>query len=129
MRRRVPNIWVPPAQRPPLLAFNRQNLAAFVIAAGRANGVTCNRAAALRTLAKLRPMPAVRRFARAQSHLGCFAFGNSHVSGLEKQSLWKTQTRSHFFNFNLSSALQSDFRFVSAAAIVAAAALQTRPPS
>src|SRR5207302_7964987 len=75
-------------------------------------------------------MPAVRRFACAQSHLGRFAFGDSHVSGLEKQSLWKTQTRSHFFNFNLSSALQSDFRFVSAAAaIVAAAALQTRPPS
>src|SRR5437899_5809119 len=123
MRRRVLIIWVPPAQRPPLPAFNRQNLAAFVIAAGRANGVTCNRAAALRTLAKLRPMPAVRRFACAQSHLGRFAFGDSHVSGLEKQSVWKTQTRSHFFNFNLSCVLQSDLRFVSAAAALFAAAL------
>ena len=91
--------------------------------------MTGDRAAALRAFAKLRAMPAVGRFARAQPHLGCFALGNSHLSGLEKQSLWKTQTRPHFFNFNLSRALQSDFRFVSAAAAVAAAALQTRPPS
>ena len=68
-------------------AFDGQDLAAFVVTTGGANRVARNRAAALRTLAKLRAMPAVGRFARTQPHLGCFAFGDSHVSGLEKQSL------------------------------------------
>ena len=49
--------------------------------------MTCNRTGALRTFTQLRTMPAVGRFARAQAHLGRFAFGDSHVSGLEKQSL------------------------------------------
>ncbi len=49
--------------------------------------MTGDRAAALWAFAKLRAMPAVRRLAGAQPHLGCFAFGDSHVSGLEKQSL------------------------------------------
>jgi hypothetical protein len=49
--------------------------------------MTGHRAAALRAFAKLWSMPAVGRFARAQAHLGCFAFGDSHVSALEKQSL------------------------------------------
>ncbi len=69
------------------LAFDRQHLAAFIIPTGRANRVTGNGAAALRALAKLRAMPAVRRFTRAQPHLRGFAFWDSHVSGLEKQSL------------------------------------------
>jgi hypothetical protein len=68
-------------------AFDRQNLAAFIIAARGANSMTGHRAAALRAFAKLWSMPAVGRFARAQAHLGRFAFGDSHVSGLEKQSL------------------------------------------
>jgi len=74
-------------------AFDRHNLAAFVIAAGRTNGVACDGAAALRTLAKLRPMPAVRRFARAQPHLRRFTFWDSHLSGLGKQENRKTQMR------------------------------------
>jgi len=60
------------------LAFDRQHLPAFIIAAGGANRVTCDRAAALWTLAKLGPMPAVRGSARAQAHLRCFTFGDSH---------------------------------------------------
>jgi hypothetical protein len=43
------------------------------------------------TLAKLRPMPAVRRFARAQPHFGCLAFGDSHGERERKQEIPKIQ--------------------------------------
>ena len=68
------------------LAFDRQHLSAFIIAAGGANRVTGNRAAALRTLAKLMSMPAVSSFARAQPHLRCFAFGDSHGDNEESRN-------------------------------------------
>src|SRR5207244_4819174 len=71
----------------PILAFDRQDLATFIIAARRANSMTGDGAPTLWAFAKLRPMPAVGRFSCAQPHLGCFAFRDSHGSGLEKQSL------------------------------------------
>ena len=53
--------------------------------------MTGHRAAALRAFAKLWSMPAVSRFARAQPHLGRFAFGDSHVSRERKQGILKIQ--------------------------------------
>ena len=110
-------------------AFDRQHLTSLIIAARRANGVTGDSAAALWALAKLRPMPTVGCFARAQPHLRGFAFRDSHASRLEKQSLPEIQMRFHFFTFNLSSALQSGFRFVSGDAASDFVNLQTLPPS
>jgi len=51
------------------LAFNRQDLAPFIIAARRANGVAADGAAALRALGQLWAVPTIRRLALAQSHL------------------------------------------------------------
>jgi len=50
-------------------ALDGQDLAAFVIAAGRANRMAPHGAAALRALGQLGPMPAVGCFAGAQPHL------------------------------------------------------------
>jgi hypothetical protein len=62
-----------------LTSVNRQYLAALVITTGRAGGVRLDGAAALRALVKLRRLPAMRCFARAQPHLRSFAFWDSHI--------------------------------------------------
>ena len=128
------------ALRPlPLTRFDRQDLAALVIAAGRAGGVRSDRAAALRAFIELRRLPAMRCLARAQAHLRGFAFWNSHKSGSGKQEIRKRQmaqgsaVRSgclasaarileyceraaiYLRSFNLSSALQSGGRSSSTA--------------
>jgi hypothetical protein len=51
------------------LAFDRQDLAPFIIAARRADSVAAGGAAALRALGQLRAVPTIRRLALAQSHL------------------------------------------------------------
>ena len=53
--------------------------------------MTANWASALRTFSQLRTMPAVRSLAGAQSHLGGFAFWNSHRSEQGKQEIRKRQ--------------------------------------
>ena len=74
-------------------AFNGQNLAAFIIAAGSANSMSRHGAAALGALCQLRRMPAVGRLARSQPHLRGFAFWDSHVSVERKQEISKIQMR------------------------------------
>jgi hypothetical protein len=65
--------WLEPtspiARRLQLLAFQRQDLAATVIAAGWAGDVRRQAASALWAFVELRRVPAVCRFPRAQSHL------------------------------------------------------------
>ena len=61
-----------------LFALKRQHLPPAVVTARRARDVRGNGAPALGTFVQMRSMPAVRRLARAQSHLGCFAFWDSH---------------------------------------------------
>jgi len=68
----------PTGRRLQLLAFQRQDLAATVIAAGWAGDVRRHAAPALWAFVELRGVPAVCRFSRAQSHLWCFAFWDSH---------------------------------------------------
>ena len=86
---RRPIIGVPTARRPSLLSFDCEHLPALVIAARWANRVRRHSAAALRTFAELWRMPAVRRFARAQPHLGCFALWNSHEGNQESREIRK----------------------------------------
>jgi hypothetical protein len=66
-------VWLEPmsptVRRLHLLAFQRQDLAATVIAARWAGDVRRQAASALRAFVELRGMPAVCRFPRAQSHL------------------------------------------------------------
>ncbi len=50
-----------------------------------------DRASALGAFIQLRGHPAMRGLARAQAHLGGFAFWNSHTSGLGKQEISETQ--------------------------------------
>jgi hypothetical protein len=71
--------------RPSLFCVDRQDLAPFVVTAGSASCVRRHRAAALWAFIKLRRLPTVGCFARAQSHFRCFAFGDSHKSGSCKQ--------------------------------------------
>ena len=61
-----------------LSGLDREDLAAFVVAAGRAGLVRRNGAAALAALVEQRGVKAVGGFARAQPHLGHLAFWNSH---------------------------------------------------
>jgi hypothetical protein len=61
-----------------LFTLERQHLSSAVVAARRAGDVRGNSAPALGAFVQMRSMPAVCRFARAQSHLGCFAFWDSH---------------------------------------------------
>jgi hypothetical protein len=61
-----------------LTCVYRQDLTTLIITARRAGGVPTHTGAALRALGKLRSMPAVRRLAGTQAHLGGFAFWNSH---------------------------------------------------
>ena len=61
-----------------LTCVYRQNLATLVITTRWTGGVATHTGAALRALRKLWSMPAVRRLAGAQAHLGGFAFWNSH---------------------------------------------------
>jgi hypothetical protein len=63
-----------------LFAFERQHLSPAVVTARRAGDVRGNGTSALGAFVQMRSMPAVRRFAGAQSHLGCFAFWDSHIS-------------------------------------------------
>ena len=55
-----------------------QDLSALVVSAGRADRVRDLCAAALAALAELRSMPAIRRFARPETHLRSFTFWNTH---------------------------------------------------
>ena len=80
-----------------LLAFERQHLSTAVIAARWASDVRRDTASALGTLVQLPGMPTVRCFARAQPHLGCFAFWDSHGSELGKQEIRKRQWESRIF--------------------------------
>ena len=73
------------------LRADGQDLAALVIAAGRAGGVRRDGAAALGALVELRRLPAMRGLARAQSHLRSFAFWDSHKSESGKQEIRKRQ--------------------------------------
>ena len=59
----------PTGRRLQLLAFQRQDLSATVIAARWAGDVRWQAASALRTFVELRRVPAVCRFPSAQSHL------------------------------------------------------------
>ena len=74
-----------------LSAANRQDLATFVVATGGAGGMRGDGASALGALVQLRGDPAMRGLARAEAHLGGFAFWNSHTSGLGKQEISETQ--------------------------------------
>jgi hypothetical protein len=70
-------------EKPPwrsLESLDRQNLTAFVIAAGRAGAMRRNRAAALAALAELGSVKTVGGFARAQPHFGHLSFWNTHGS-------------------------------------------------
>ncbi len=69
------------------LRFHGQDLASFIIAAGRTGRMRSDGAAALRALVELRRPPAVRRLARAQPHLRGFAFWNSHIERLTKAGI------------------------------------------
>ncbi len=89
------------------LGFDRQDLAALVIAARRAGRVRTHRAAALWALVELRGFPTMRSLARAQAHLGCFAFWDSHKSRIGKQGIAKPQIRVS----PLASALRGRRRF------------------
>src|SRR5438094_3214591 len=62
----------------PLCRFDRQDLAAFVIAARRTGGVRADAASALAAADELRGVPAIGGLARAQPHFRGFAFWNSH---------------------------------------------------
>ena len=79
------------ARRKFLTGVDGQNLAPFVITAGRAGRVRSDGAAALRTLIELWSHPTMRGFARAQPHLRRFTFWNSHTSRIGKQEIGKTQ--------------------------------------
>ena len=83
---------------PSLLALDREDLPPLIIAASRADGVARNCAPALRTFGQLGGMPTIGRLARAQSHLGGFAFWNSHGSRLRKHSGLKRQRESTLVN-------------------------------
>jgi hypothetical protein len=61
-----------------LFALERQDLPPAVVTARRAGDVRGNGASALGAFVQMRSMPAVRRFASAQSHFGRFAFWDSH---------------------------------------------------
>src|SRR5215813_5156675 len=61
-----------------LFALKREHLSSAVVTARRASDMRGNGAPALGTFVQMRGMPAVRRLSRAQPHLGCFAFWNSH---------------------------------------------------
>jgi len=78
-------------RRLPLLAFQRQDLPATVIAARWAGDVRWQAASALRTFVELRRVPVVCCFPRAQSHLWCFAFWDSHDRRLPKHQSSKLQ--------------------------------------
>src|SRR5437867_170613 len=67
-----------------LFTLERQHLSPAVVTVGRASNVRGNGASTLGAFVQMRSMPAVGRFARAQSHLGCFAFWDSHGRGLRK---------------------------------------------
>jgi hypothetical protein len=79
------------------LAFDGQNLAPFIITAGRANGVAADGAAALRALGQLRAMPAIGRFALSQSHLRSFSFWNSHGERVRKAEFAEITTALSLF--------------------------------
>jgi len=91
----LPEAWLnptsPTGQRLQLFAFQRQYLAAAVISARWTSDVRRHAASALRALVKLRGVPAVCRFPRAQSHLWCFAFWDSHDRRLPKHNYTKKQ--------------------------------------
>jgi hypothetical protein len=61
-----------------LFTLKRQYLSSAVVTARRASNVRGDGAPALGAFIEMRSMPAVCRFARAQSHLGRFAFWDSH---------------------------------------------------
>jgi hypothetical protein len=62
-----------------LKGFDRQDLAALVVAARGAGAVRRDRTPTLAALAEQGGMKAVGGFARAQPHLGHLAFWNSHI--------------------------------------------------
>jgi len=74
-----------------LFALEREYLSSAVVTARRASNVRGDGASALGTLVQMRSMPAICRFARAQSHLGCFAFWDSHGRQLWKHDFGKKQ--------------------------------------
>src|SRR5690242_5104703 len=57
-----------------LFALKRKHLPSAVVTTRWAGHVRGNSASTLWTFVQMRRMPAVCRLARAQSHLGCFAF-------------------------------------------------------
>jgi len=81
----------PSGRRLQLLAFQRQDLAAAVIAARWTGDVRGHATPALRAFVELRSVPAVCRFPRAQSHLWCFAFWDSHGRRRVKH-IWSRKT-------------------------------------
>jgi hypothetical protein len=74
-----------------LSAADRQDLTTLIVATGGTGGMRGDRASALGAFVQLRGDPAMRGLARAQAHLGGFAFWNSHTSGLGKQEISETQ--------------------------------------
>jgi len=73
------------------LALERQHLPPTVIPARRTRSVRRHGAAALRAFIQVRRMPAVRRPACPQAHLGRFAFWNSHGRRLSKHGFCEKQ--------------------------------------
>src|SRR4051794_37491025 len=67
-----------------LNGLDREDLAPTVVTAGGACRMALHGAAALGAAIELRRVPAIRGLARAQAHLGHFAFWNSHGRSVVK---------------------------------------------
>jgi len=78
-------------RRLPSLAFQRQDLTSAVIAARWTRDMRRQAASALRAFVELRRVPAICRFPRAQPHLWCFPFWDSHDRRLRKHHSPKIQ--------------------------------------
>jgi hypothetical protein len=81
-----------------LFALKRQYLSSAVVTARRASNVRGDGASALGAFVEMRSTPPVRCFARAQSHLGCFAFWDSHGRCLPKHN---SDGKTTFQRFNV----------------------------